>query len=78
VRLQSYPPLIATALSLLLCGLTSAPTFAQGVGMTAPDFKSTKPAPRTGDGHPDLSGYWRHARNPSGKEITMLTLYLDW
>ena len=32
-----------------------------GQGLTAPDVKSTKPAPRL-DGHPDLSGYWRGIR----------------
>src|SRR4051794_23504148 len=30
--------------------------------LTAPDFKSNKPAPRMADGHPDLSGYWKGTR----------------
>ena len=30
--------------------------------MTVPDLKSIKPAPRTADGHPDLSGYWKGTR----------------
>jgi hypothetical protein len=34
-----------------------------GQGLTAPDVKSTKPAPRTADGHPDLSGYWKGTRD---------------
>ena len=36
---------------------------AAGQGLTAPDVKSTKPAPRTADGHPDLSGYWKGTRD---------------
>ena len=31
--------------------------------LTAPDFKSNRPTPRTGDGHPDLSGYWKGTRD---------------
>src|SRR5260370_28855847 len=32
-----------------------------GQGLTAPDVKPTKPAPRV-NGHPDLSGYWKGIR----------------
>ena len=35
---------------------------AWGQGLTAPDVKSSKPAPRL-NGHPDLSGYWKGLRN---------------
>jgi hypothetical protein len=37
--------------------------FAQDGGLTAPDVKSARPAPRTSDGRPDLSGYWKGTRN---------------
>jgi hypothetical protein len=58
-------------LSLLICIgalAVSAPitAFAQeqsAGGLTAPDVKSSKPAPRTASGHPDLSGYWKGMRN---------------
>src|SRR5260370_42126451 len=33
-----------------------------GQGMTVTDFKSTKKTPRTAEGHPDLSGYWKVTR----------------
>jgi len=40
--------------------LASSAVLAQGDnGLTAVDVKSTKPAPRAADGHPDLSGYWK-------------------
>jgi hypothetical protein len=37
-------------------------------GQTATDVKSSKPAPRTADGHPDLSGFWKGDRKmkPTG------------
>ncbi len=47
----------AALLSILLLSGLSA--FGQ---MTVPDFKSNKPTPRTADGHPDLSGYWKGTR----------------
>src|SRR5438093_1418950 len=37
---------------------------AQGSGgLTAVDKKSSRPTPRTADGHPDLSGYWKGTRD---------------
>ena len=39
---------------------------ASGAGaqeLTAPDIKSNRPTPRTADGHPDLSGYWKGTRD---------------
>jgi len=44
----------------------SAPVFGQENNpLTAVDVKSAKPnpAPRTADGHPDLSGYWKGTRD---------------
>src|ERR1700679_2613903 len=56
---QSHTGLRSTALlsTLALVGLT-----AFGQGLSVPDFKSNKPTPRTADGHPDLSGYWKGTR----------------
>ena len=33
-----------------------------GQGLQVDDFKSNKATPRTADGHPDLSGYWKGTR----------------
>jgi hypothetical protein len=46
----------------LLPILAFASLTAFGQGLSVPDFKSNKPTPRTGDGHPDLSGYWKGTR----------------
>jgi hypothetical protein len=43
-------------------GLLALPA-AFGQGLTAPDVNSSKPAPRTTDGHADLSGFWKGMRN---------------
>src|ERR1700693_6431939 len=44
---------------LIISFLTGCGCFGQG--LTAPDVKSTRPAPRL-SGHPDLSGYWKGTR----------------
>jgi hypothetical protein len=51
------------ALALIAAGVAaaqSAPPGAQKSGKKAAPAPSTKPAPRTADGHPDLSGYWKN------------------
>lgn len=53
---------IAVAWGLLALPAAFAQEQARG-GLTAPDVKSSKPAPRTADGHPDLSGFWKGDRN---------------
>jgi hypothetical protein len=41
--------------------LATVPSPSFGQGLSVPDFKSDKPAPRLGE-HVDLSGYWRGTR----------------
>jgi len=48
-----------TAALLSIFALAAFTAFGQ---MTVPDFKSTRPTPKTADGHPDLSGYWKGTR----------------
>jgi hypothetical protein len=50
-------------LSILLCLSAFLPSTSFAQGLTAPDVQSSKPAPRTADGHPDLSGFWKGMRN---------------
>lgn len=53
-------PAIAALIALApLCVLAQG----QGGTVTAPDVQSSKPTPRTADGHPDLSGYWKGTRD---------------
>ena len=56
-KISSLNPLSVSLTMLFL--LTGSACLGQG--LTAPDVKSTKPAPRI-NGHPDLSGYWRGIR----------------
>jgi hypothetical protein len=62
---------------LIVC-VCSPAAFAQE--LNAPDVKSAKPAPRTADGHPDLSGYWKGIRGTItgniGKDLPGLKLPL--
>src|SRR5579871_6431525 len=57
--------LLSSVGSVLLAGMACAASnsvaFAQGGG-------NSRPAPRTADGHPDLSGYWKGTRDtvPTG------------
>jgi hypothetical protein len=43
--------------------LSALPLAGAAQSLTAPDVKSARPAPRTPDGHPDLSGYWKGTRD---------------
>ena len=55
-------PVATTILAML--ALSCVGVFAQGANsLTAVDVKSAIPAPRTADGHPDLSGYWKGTRD---------------
>ncbi|HWY46590.1 MAG TPA: hypothetical protein VNX70_04360 [Bryobacteraceae bacterium] len=60
LRNSSYCKWFAAA---LLSMPVLVPTASYGQGLTAPDVKSSKPAPRTADGHPDLSGFWKGTRD---------------
>lgn len=64
--------------AFLIVGVCSRAAFAQE--LNAPDVKSAKPAPRTADGHPDLSGYWKGIRGTItgniGKDLPGLKLPL--
>ena len=51
--------LTAAAVTLFVC---TPRVFAQVEELARADVKSTKPAPRTPDGHPDFNGYWKSIR----------------
>lgn len=71
---------VGVIFALLVSCLLSSAAFAQE--LTADDVKSAKPkpAPRTADGHPDLSGYWKGTRGTItgniGKDLPGLKLPL--
>jgi len=46
----------------LVAALTLTSRALMGQGLQVDDFKSNTPTPRTADGHPDLSGYWKGTR----------------
>src|SRR5262249_52354497 len=50
---------------IVFIALSSMRSFAQDSPLTVVDNKSAKPrpTPRTADGHPDLSGYWKGTRD---------------
>ena len=64
------PRLAAVPAALTILMLAAASISVTGQELTAEDVKSAKPrpAPRTADGHPDLSGYWKGTRDtvPTG------------
>ena len=51
--------LTAAFVALFVC---TPRVFAQVEELARADVKSTKPAPRTPDGHPDFNGYWKSIR----------------
>src|SRR6516162_4934167 len=59
---KSSGSLIGAAISLvaLCCVAAHAQPASQKAGKKAAPAPSTKPAPKTPDGHPDLSGYWKN------------------
>src|SRR6202163_3573364 len=74
---------------LIVTALCATPDFRHGLfaqgerSLTAVDDKTAtpKPAPRTADGHPDLSGYWKGTRDTRpggniGKDLPGLKLPL--
>ena len=59
--------LFEAALFVVMAAAISAPAIftptLRAQELTAPDIKSNRPTPRTADGHPDLTGYWKGTRD---------------
>jgi hypothetical protein len=62
MRTMRVACLFEAALFVAMAAAISGPML-RAQELTAPDIKSNRPTPRTADGHPDLSGYWKGTRD---------------
>jgi hypothetical protein len=72
--------LTATLFAALAVAVLCSPRASAQDELSRADVKSTKPAPRTPDGHPDFNGYWKSIRGTItgniGKDLPGLKLPL--